>query len=155
MASKSKGPTAPSKAKGVGVSRTASRHAGAKIKSGGGYTLNKRKEVPVRYGHRASNVANPNAVAELGMAMSGQRRDGTVTGLNTSSPLFGGSFKQVAGGNELAARCPAGPGGGREIYKTGYQSLHGKPVQGVPSNSPDVNTTAPGKRSLSEKGRVG
>lgn len=32
-------------------------------------------------------------------------------------------------GNYLAEKCPRGPGGGRTIYRSGFQALHGTPVQ--------------------------
>jgi hypothetical protein len=36
----------------------------------------------------------------------------------------------VPPGNLLAASCPQGPGGGRDIYRSGFQALSGKVSQG-------------------------
>src|SRR5262245_9267318 len=105
--SRGKGPSAPSKAKGVGVSRTASRNAGSgRIKSGGGYTLtSKRKEVPVRWGPSSTNKVSPSAADQQGQALAVPKQ---------AQPLYTGTGVQVDSGNMRAATCPAGPGGGRE-----------------------------------------
>jgi hypothetical protein len=45
-------------------------------------------------------------------------------------------------GNEIAARTQCGPGGSREVMRTGSQCQHGTPAQGNPT--PKANSLWPG-----------
>src|SRR5690349_11087544 len=92
-----------------------------KINSGGGINSRVVKEVGVKFGspRRAVNVV---AVSRLG-AMQGGHATHNPKALNTrAEPLYGGRGVASELGNARAYGCQAGPGGGRNVYRAGYQS---------------------------------
>jgi hypothetical protein len=101
------------------MSKRAAPQSRGKAKSGGGYLSNKHRSVGYRSGPPRTNVVSVQSVAEQGMAINWPRQ-----------PLVKGTAPQVRSGNDLAASCPQGPGGGRTIYKTGFQQLRGPVSQG-------------------------
>jgi hypothetical protein len=104
-----------------------------RARSGGGITMNKNVSGKVRGGSRSADVVSPAGVSQLG-AMQGSRlkESGSYTNQSSATPVFSGSkANPVQFGNVKALDVGAGGvGTGRTIYKSGYQSLHGQPVQG-------------------------
>jgi hypothetical protein len=145
----------------MGKNRSASSHtkSGGRIRSGGGATSNKVKNVREASRERPRvRAANVSAVSDWG-AHRGSHSTDRGDGRFKNERLYdaGPSFSPVKFGNELATNVgKGGPGTGRTLYgQAGTQCMTGKPAQGVPNTSPDVPATAPSARSLSEKGRVG
>jgi hypothetical protein len=105
-----------------------------RAKSGGGINSNKRVEVGVRRGTASADKVSPGGVSQLGSATGDRlRAPGAHTGQPTSVPVFVGTKPQAAIlGNQKASDVgKGGPGSGRTVYRTGYQSLRG-PVAGSP-----------------------
>jgi hypothetical protein len=95
--------------------------------SGGGASSNKRVEKPVVYGNRSVEASLESSASQIGSAL-GFRGD----------PVTGKPARAADDlGNYRAATCAEGPGGGRDVYKSGYQALHGTPAKGEPDRSPD------------------
>jgi len=91
-----------------------------KAKSGGGINSNKRVEVGLRLGSERREV-NKVAVSRLG-AMQGGHATHNPKALNaTAEPLYGGKALPSELGNARAYQCQPGPGGGRTVYRAGYQ----------------------------------
>jgi hypothetical protein len=107
----------------------------ARVKSGGGITSNKRREVPVRTGKPETNRIRVAAVSEIGQKLGTHVTEKAGRLPDPSLRLRDGTAVQVDSGNRRAAEYVEGPGGDRNIYRSGYQSLHGKPVQGEPAAS--------------------
>ena len=135
--------------------------AGGRIRSGGGATGNKVKNVREATRERPRvRAANPSMVSDWGA-----HRGSHVTGeggrneVFKQEKLYSPGFQPCEFGNSKAlegAGSGAKPGGGkRTIYKTGYQSQYGPSAPAAKDYSVDVPATAPSQRSLSEKGRVG
>jgi len=140
--------------------KASSKHtkAGARIRSGGGLTSNKVKNVRQATREmprvRGVNVVAANQAGEMQGNHSTDRGDFPFK----REPLYAGpSFQPVPLGNTLTNNVgKGGPGAGRTLYgQAGTQCMTGKPAQGVPNTSPDIPATARSERSLSDKGRVG
>jgi hypothetical protein len=105
-----------------------------KIKSGGGITSNKLKNVKLNLGS-PNRIVNPAGASQIG-AMMGNHAD-TVgrTGGNPATPLHGGPAYNPPPrmGNEVAQSTVAGVGGSRTVMRSGSQGTHG-PV--APGSSP-------------------
>jgi hypothetical protein len=102
------------------MSKRAAPQSRSKAKSGGGIDSNKRREVGYKGGKRTLNAISPSVVADLGAAVGYKR-----------APLVKATPQdRVALGNELAASCGQGPGGGRTVYPSGYQDQHGAAAKG-------------------------
>jgi hypothetical protein len=116
------------------------RTAMAKSTSGGGISSNKLVCVGVKGGSRTTQVVSPRGVSQLGIAQGGKlRREGSFTGINTANNVFEGNKPAATQmGNAVAASTVCGVGGSRTIYKTGYQSMHGDPVQGSTPAPKDI-----------------
>jgi hypothetical protein len=102
-------------------------------KSGGGIGMNKNVSGKVYGGSRTTQVVSPRGVSQLGAAQGGKlTREGSFTGLNSSLPVFAGNRPAATAlGNALTNNVgKGGPGTGRTTYRSGYQSMHGAPVQG-------------------------
>ena len=107
--------------------------------SGGGIRSNKRVEVGIRAGSPSANKVSPGGVSQFGSATGDRPRPGMGghTGQNTSQPVFVGTKPQTSllGNAKASDVGKGGPGTGRNVYRTGYQSLRGPlagpaPVQG-------------------------
>jgi hypothetical protein len=108
-----------------------------KARSGGGITSNKLVRPKIRVAPRTTDVVSPSGVADIGASISYPRQ-----------PVIKGTAQDRAPmGNDLAASCKQGPGGGRDIYKSGFQSLHGAVAKGEGKIGPNA-----GKDILSEFG---
>ena len=141
----------------------ASRHtkAGGRIRSGGGATLNKVKNVREATRERPKvRAASPSAVSDWGA-----HRGSHVTGeggreVFKREKLYSPGFQPCEFGNTKALEGSgkgARPGGGnRTLYgKSGTQMQYGAAAPAAQDYSVDVPATARSERSLSEKGRVG
>jgi hypothetical protein len=112
--------------------------------TGGGIQSSKRVEVGVRGGKPTTNVVSPRGVSEYGYATPGKLRQGAHTSENTAENVFERKAPRPPMGNAIATNVgKGGPGTGRTIYPSGFQSLHGAPVQG---------STPPSKDTLAEYG---
>jgi len=134
--------------------------AGGRIRSGGGATGNKVKNVREATRERPRvRAANPSMVSDWGAHRGAHvTSDGGRDLKFKNEKLYdaGPSFQPVPLGNSLATNVgKGGPGKGREVFARGSQCMTGTPVQGVPDRAPDVPATERSARSLSEKGRVG
>jgi len=107
----------------------------ARAKSGGGYNLNKRKEVPVRTGKPETNRIRVAAVSEIGQKLGTHVTEKGGRLPDPSLRLRDGTAVQVSSGNRRAVECPQGPGGGRNIYRAGFQAQTGAVVKGNPAAS--------------------
>jgi hypothetical protein len=119
---------------------------GGPIRSGGGLKSNK-VVTPKPVAGKDNQAVNPGGADALGQHGKNQ------------TPLMGGpGYKPGVGdGNYRAWTCEQGPGGGRTVYQSGYQSLHGTPVQGEKSTAPDPASVRSPNNTFSDKpkGRPG
>jgi hypothetical protein len=102
------------------MSKRAAPQSRSKAKSGGGIDTNKRREIGYKGGKRTLDALSVQAVSDLG-----QRTAFKKPPLVKATP---NDFVEM--GNTRAASCAQGPGGGRTIYKSGYQALRGPVSQG-------------------------
>jgi hypothetical protein len=91
-----------------------------KARSGGGLTMSKNVSPGYRGGKRTLDAISVEAVVGLGTRTAYPKPD-----LVKAKPA---DFVEM--GNTRAASCAQGPGGGRTVYKTGFQSLRGPVSQG-------------------------
>ena len=94
-----------------------------------GLESNKLVRPGQRYGNAKASIVNPGGADQLGQH------------LKNATPLFGGSFKQEDLGNYRAGTTECKVGGSRDIYPSGYQSLHGTPVKAEVDRRPDPPAT--------------
>jgi len=87
--------------------------------SGGGITSNKLVRPGVKAGPPRTNVISPGAVSRMGILVG----PGSKVG-----PLIKGTAPQVPMGNAVAAATKCGPGGSRELFRSGSQSSTPKPT---------------------------
>jgi hypothetical protein len=113
----------------------------ARAKSGGGITSNKRKEVPVRTGKPETNKIRVAAVSELGQKLGTHVTEKAGRLPDPSLRLRDGTAVQVDSGNRRAVETPCKPGGGRNIYRAGFQAQTGAVVKGERNVAPDVPAT--------------
>jgi hypothetical protein len=99
---------------------------------GGGYGSRQHVEVPVRTG-AGPRSARPAGVAQIGISWGNHQ-----TALGGSDTKYSGerlhndrTFQKTKFGNEVAANTQCGPGGSREVMRTGSQGQHGQ-VAGSP-----------------------
>jgi hypothetical protein len=104
----------------MNMTKRAAPQSRGKATSGGGISGNKRKEVGYRGGKRTLDAVSVQAVSELGARTAVKRAPLVKSTPNDFVPL----------GNELSANIKCGPGGGRKIYPTGFQSLSGPVSKG-------------------------
>jgi hypothetical protein len=134
--------------KGHATSRHTSR--GARVRSGGGALGNKVKNVRESTREKPRvRAASPGVVSAWGAHLGNH-----VTGEGgrkmpfKQEKLYSPGFQPCEFGNSKALEgsgSGAKPGGGnRTVYRTGFQSLHGNPVQGVKDYSVDVPATTRG-----------
>jgi hypothetical protein len=98
--------------------------------SGGGINSNKLVRVGVKTGPPSSNIKSPRGVSQYGYSPgSTLRREGSFTTQSSALPVNAGTMPQVKMGNAVAASTKAGPGGSRQVLRSGGQGLHG-PVHG-------------------------
>jgi len=108
--------------------------------SGGGIRSNKLVNVGVKTGPASTNVVSPRGVSQYGYA-TGSRisSTGSYTTENTSLPVVERKAGESVLGHVKALDVgKGGPGTGRTIYKSGYQSLHGAPVKGSTPKARDI-----------------
>ena len=109
----------------------------AKIRSGGGATMNKNVSPSVRTGS-PSKATSPCAASQLGQSVAFKKENVEV------GPAYNSGVKL---GNEKALDVGAGgPGKGRQTFRSGSQGQHGPVNQGEsPRNEP---------RGLDVRGRL-
>jgi len=99
--------------------------------SGGGIDSNQRREVRVRTGS-GSKGASPRGVSQVGGSYGNHATDRVSKSAGAVEPMYGGpSFNPTKFGNELSAATKCGPGGSREVMRTGTQQQWGSSAQGV------------------------
>jgi hypothetical protein len=113
-------------------------------KAAGGIASKNITHQSVRTG-AGSRAVNKNWVSQVGTSLGNRAQNaldgggGTVLKGVRAQPFKGPSFHGAGQGSALAAATKAGPGGSRNVYRTGVQGQHG-PVAGVrrtPSKSFD------------------
>jgi hypothetical protein len=111
----------------------------ARARSGGGATSNKRREVPVKTGKPSTWKILPAGASQLGQQKGDHTTERRQASANPLVQLRDGRMAQVNAGNKRAAEYVEGPGGGRTIYKSGFQDQHGDVVKGSPAGpGPDI-----------------
>jgi len=109
----------------------------AKHKPSGGIKSRNVVHKPVRTGAERKHV-HPGGVAQLGQKQGNHSTDGNVLA-NRGQPLFGPNKPiSVPLGNEVSARTVCGPGGSRELMKTGSQGVHGSVNPGQPKPAGEI-----------------
>jgi hypothetical protein len=102
-------------------------------KSGGGITGKNVREVGYRTGKGAMSK-NPGKVAQLGSMVGDHITDRRASSGYRGEPwTIGPSFDPKAFGNEIAVVTKCGPGGSREVMRTGSQGQHGAANPGNPT----------------------
>jgi len=93
---------------------------------GGGYGSRQHVETPVKTGTGGKSV-RPAGVAQIGVSWGSHR-----TNLGGGDTQYRGeklhndrTFQQTKFGNEIAANTQCGPGGSREVMRSGGQGTHG------------------------------
>ena len=104
----------------------------AKARSGGGITSKNLVHKPVRTGAKREHV-HPGGAAQLGQRQGNHFTDGSRSDYR-GLELFGPTTPiSVELGNSVAARTVCGPGGSREVMRTGSQGTHGEVNRGNPA----------------------
>ena len=93
---------------------------------GGGLGMNKVVRETVRGGSGQTTPVDPRGLSAYGTAVGGKLKGtGSFTGENSALPVFEGNKTAATPmGNTLSASCPAGPGGGRTVHRSGMQGKH-------------------------------
>ena len=87
------------------------------------------KRVRVGAGARAVHPGGAGLIGtSIGTHVTEKRKETDYRGV----PVFGGDVMPSKFGNQIAAATVCGPGGSRNIYRTGVQGQHGNAVQGGP-----------------------
>jgi hypothetical protein len=115
--------------------------AQSKSGGGGGYGSRQHVETSVRTGMRARQMRQA-GVSQIGEAVGSHATNKADTGYR-GDPVHGsfrpsGSPGGVKLGNEVAAATKAGPGGSREILKSGSQGLQGAVAGSVQPKGRDI-----------------
>src|SRR5215472_1093269 len=100
---------------------------------GGGYGSRPHVEKSVKTG-TGSRGTHPGGVAQLGQHVGDKATHGNSKGTGyRGEPLHNNkSFQPTPFGNEIAANTVCGPGGSREVMRSGGQGLHGDVNPGQP-----------------------
>jgi hypothetical protein len=110
------------------------------------------KPVKTGVGARGVNVKWP---AQVGVSRGNRVQGGVeggrggvlpVPGKIIAEPYKGTSFRPVKQGNEIAAATKCGPGGSREVFKTGTQQTFGAVNPGRPKLTNTKNQWPDSKR---------
>jgi hypothetical protein len=106
------------------------------VGSGGGYLMNKHKDVRAPKNEPRSKGVNPGGAAQLGAAQGSHVRDRRRESSYRGEPLYGGGAYATPRGptNNMVS----GPGGGREVMRSGSQGTHGSPARGNPPPSGEL-----------------
>jgi hypothetical protein len=106
--------------------------------SGGGIQMSKNVTGKVHGGLQTTRPVNVGGLSQYGTAVGGKIRDGSISGVNSARAMFEApKAERVPMGNTVAASTVAGPGGSRQVLRSGSQAQHGPvagpaPVQGRP-----------------------
>jgi hypothetical protein len=124
------------------------------IRSGGGIRSNKLVHPKVRTGPSSTNKIRVAAVSELGQKLGTHVTDKSKRLPDPSLTLRDGTAVQVDSGNRRAVETPCKPGGGRNIYRAGFQAQTGAVVKGERNVAPDPPATRTvGRDILSSYGK--
>jgi hypothetical protein len=109
----------------------------ARTGEGGGLRARVVVHPGVKYGPASTNKVSPAGAAQLGAHLGDHVTERGKVLANPAAKLLTGTMPQVPSGNDLARNVgKGGPGAGRNIYRSGTQCLHGKPVQGEAKPTP-------------------
>ena len=97
-----------------------------KSKAGGGANSRQVKQVGLKTGPNSTEKINPKGVSQLG------QRFGNPQAIEK---IHAGTMSQVPLGNTLAPKVTCGPGGSRDVHRSGGQGQHG-PSAGGPRPEP-------------------
>src|SRR5271165_7605715 len=89
------------------------------------------KQVGMRQGKAREGIA-PAFAAQLGAHLGDHGIEGDTGKGNPATKMVQGPGMPSELGNKRAESCPAGVGGGRTVYRSGYQGTHGAPNPGSP-----------------------
>jgi hypothetical protein len=106
------------------------------IPAGGAFS-SKKKEVPIRTGPPSTEKINPKAVAQLG---------GKVGEKRAVEKIHAGTMSQVPPGNLVAAKTVCGPGGSRDVHRSGMQGVHGPSAGSRPEPTSEIFPGFGGKK---------
>ena len=116
--------------------------------SGGGYRMNKHVESRAPKAEPRANRVREPAVGQIGGSYGDHVTNKGETGWRPGS-LYGGRGYEPPGMISDPVKA-VGVGGGRTIYKSGFQDQHGQPAQG---NPPAKNTDILSQFGPDYKGR--
>ena len=102
------------------------------VRSGGGITSKNLVHKPIREGSPRKGVHVP-GVNQLGAHVGDKGTNRPHSTGYRGEPLFGAPAFQSELGNSVAARTVCGPGGSREVMRTGSQGTHGEVNRGNPA----------------------
>ena len=107
---------------------------------GGGIASNKRVDVGVRTGSGSHSV-RPAGTNRFGYSVGDHTTEGPPKGTGYRGEKLHNperNFQPTTFGNEIAARTVCGPGGSREVQRTGSQGQHGGVAGQRPQQSQDT-----------------
>jgi hypothetical protein len=110
----------------------------SKGSAGGGAGSRQVTQKPVRYG-QAAKGPTPGRVSQLGNLVGDHVTNKGSTGYRGEAGF--GPAPHNAGqrlGNEVAASTAAGPGGSRQVFRSGAQGQHGPINPGQPTPARDI-----------------
>jgi hypothetical protein len=117
------------------------RHSGKG--SGGGQGMNKNVKQTVRTG-APKRAVNPGGAGQIGASQGDHVTEKRQGSGYRGEKLFAGTGYPSKLGNEVAASTTCGPGGSREVMRSGSQGTHGAPNPGSPRpKGPDIFTEFP------------
>jgi hypothetical protein len=103
----------------------------AKSAAGGGIHSNKVVAKPTRTGQRASGVTAGYS-GQLGSALGDHVTDrGAQPANRAAEPMKTAAPYKSPMGNEVAAATVCGPGGSRQVHRSGSQAMHGSATSSV------------------------
>jgi hypothetical protein len=100
-------------------------------KPGGGAKGKNVVKKPVRVGAARERI-RPSGVAQIGQRVGDHVTNQGATGYGGINPFGAGQGYPSELGNTLAARTVCGPGGSREVMRSGSQGMTGAPAPGNP-----------------------
>jgi hypothetical protein len=108
----------------------------SKAVTGGGANSRVNKQVPVRLGGPNKAIA-PAWAAQVGGAYGDHAMEGDTPRTAAVGKFAGPALNPTPMGNKRAESCPKGPGGGRTVYRSGYQSTTPSPTPMPPGRGFD------------------
>jgi hypothetical protein len=100
-------------------------------KAAGGIKSRNVVKKPVRVGQPRERIRH-SGVAQIGQRVGDHVTNQGATGYGGINPFGAGQGYPSELGNSLAAATKCGPGGSREVMRSGSQGMTGAPAQGNP-----------------------